>query len=207
MHHPPHYLSVGARGWQHPGWRDNYYPDDLPEDWRLDFYANEFRQVLLPFEAWSAIGPDEVGEWIDATDTGFRFFVEMGENRLSPITLTLLQVLRIRLGGICIDADISIDDGAEMARLAPLYRRGPQVAMTPFSNPKQWLPVDARSGNARLVIASNGGGHHALQLRGCAEALLGSGGGRDETLVFFDGKPPPLGDMRVLQQLGELLAT
>jgi len=35
-------LVVGARGWEHAQWLETYYPDDLPEDWQLDYYANEF---------------------------------------------------------------------------------------------------------------------------------------------------------------------
>lgn len=29
-------------------WIEHYYPDDLPVDWRLDFYANEYRTLFVP---------------------------------------------------------------------------------------------------------------------------------------------------------------
>ena len=41
-------LLLRARDWEHPAWNQEFYPDDLPEDWRLSYYANEFPVVLVP---------------------------------------------------------------------------------------------------------------------------------------------------------------
>ena len=45
-------LLVGAAGWQHARWQGEFYPDGLPAEWRLGFYGNEFRVVLLPAAQW-----------------------------------------------------------------------------------------------------------------------------------------------------------
>lgn len=39
-------LSPAARGWCHDDWYGAFYPDDLPPEWRLAYYANEFRSLL-----------------------------------------------------------------------------------------------------------------------------------------------------------------
>lgn len=70
------HLELGARGWRHASWCGSYYPDDLPEDWQLSYYANEFRVVLVPADYWQWPNGYEVDEWIDAVDEGFRFYLE-----------------------------------------------------------------------------------------------------------------------------------
>lgn len=39
---------VSARGWWDLADRATFYPDDLPEDWQLSYFANCFRTTLLP---------------------------------------------------------------------------------------------------------------------------------------------------------------
>ncbi len=43
-------FHVLAVGWDHPAWQGSFYPDDLPADWRLTYYANEVPGVLLFIE-------------------------------------------------------------------------------------------------------------------------------------------------------------
>ena len=45
-------IRVGTYGWQWSQWQGGFYPEDLPEDWQLDFYANYFRTVLVPQAQW-----------------------------------------------------------------------------------------------------------------------------------------------------------
>jgi hypothetical protein len=69
-----HGLRLGACGWQHAGWEVDFYPDDLPEDWRLSYYANEFHALLLPLSELRSLdcGPQEL---IDEVPEGFRFYL------------------------------------------------------------------------------------------------------------------------------------
>jgi uncharacterized protein YecE (DUF72 family) len=38
-----HVVLIGACGWQHNDWTGEFYPDDLPEEWRLGYYAHEYQ--------------------------------------------------------------------------------------------------------------------------------------------------------------------
>ncbi len=71
-----HRLLIGACGWEHPSWIGTFYPDDLPEDWRLTFYSNEFRLALVPDRSWEeeAHGPRQ---WLEACDDQFAFLTEV----------------------------------------------------------------------------------------------------------------------------------
>lgn len=67
-------LRLGAYGWQHEHWLKLFYPEDLPQDWRLGFYANEFIAVMVPADYWR--DDYEVEQWCDALATRFRFYLE-----------------------------------------------------------------------------------------------------------------------------------
>lgn len=45
-------MSVGFSAWQEPALQDQFYPDDLPEDWRADYYFNNFRVAMAPQQEW-----------------------------------------------------------------------------------------------------------------------------------------------------------
>lgn len=40
-------ILTGAASWQVAQWRESYYPADLPADWRLAYYANEFATTFI----------------------------------------------------------------------------------------------------------------------------------------------------------------
>lgn len=66
-------VYLGAIGWEHEAWRGDFYPEDLPEDWRLSFYNTRFRCVYLPFELWRNAAADAVAGWLHDTHEGFHF--------------------------------------------------------------------------------------------------------------------------------------
>lgn len=46
-------ILTGTAGWKHREWGNEvFYPEELPEDWYLSFYSNEFSVVLVPNEQW-----------------------------------------------------------------------------------------------------------------------------------------------------------
>lgn len=69
-------VVVGARGWQHNEWEGTYYPADLPAQWRLPYYANDFSGVLVPEWEWRQVSPAELRRWREDTPEGFAFFLE-----------------------------------------------------------------------------------------------------------------------------------
>lgn len=40
-------IYFGVSGLQNPSLTEKFYPPDLPRDWRLDYYSNEFRLVVI----------------------------------------------------------------------------------------------------------------------------------------------------------------
>jgi len=67
---------VAARDWDHAAWSGGFYPEDLPAEWRLTFYANEFPAVIVPAAAWGEDPAQQARQWVADTPEGFGFLVE-----------------------------------------------------------------------------------------------------------------------------------
>ena len=62
-------ILIGASGWLHSGWQEQFYPEDLPQDWQLAYYGNEFPVVLIREQAGNANEIlDRLGELITLSD-------------------------------------------------------------------------------------------------------------------------------------------
>ncbi len=70
-------IDLLPRGWEQDAWLTGFYPDDLPEDWRLCYFANEFSSVLLPRAVWVDAADDAVEGWAEDLPVGFRCYLEV----------------------------------------------------------------------------------------------------------------------------------
>jgi len=84
-------IVIGASGWQHDQWQGQFYPDDIPLEWRFSYYANEFDTLLLPFKMWSTCKFEEIESWLVDVPKDFDLFLEVGENPNSDIVKKLLS--------------------------------------------------------------------------------------------------------------------
>jgi len=77
-------IRVGCCDWDQPHWQGSFYPKDLPSDWRLSYYANEFSAVLVPEATWQVENAD-FEQWAEDVPEGFRFYFltsQINENEL-----------------------------------------------------------------------------------------------------------------------------
>ncbi len=76
----PPLIEIGVRDWEHPGWQGVFYPEDLPAEWRLGYYANEWRAVLVPYQRWAAGEEPAVDrrlrQWCSEVDEQFTLLLE-----------------------------------------------------------------------------------------------------------------------------------
>jgi hypothetical protein len=70
-------IDVVMRGWDHLGWRGSFYPEDLPEDWRLAYFAHAFDAVLVPAALWREAAPEVLAGWAREVPPRFRFYLEL----------------------------------------------------------------------------------------------------------------------------------
>lgn len=73
-------ILMGATDWHHQEWgNDIFYPDDLPEDWYLSFYANEFPVALVQNKQWLDVDAAEqiIDEIAEQATLGFKCVFEL----------------------------------------------------------------------------------------------------------------------------------
>lgn len=89
-------------------WNDSYYPPDLPGDWRLAYFANDFSACLLTVEdlATLAANADEV---ISDLPDGFRIFLEITDQKMPE----LCRIVYERLSGLVVFAGSPLQSGFE----------------------------------------------------------------------------------------------
>ena len=71
-------IRIGALGWKHDHWLGEFYPEDLPEDWQLSYYSNEFPAVLVPENDWKE-NVENLDEWAEEVSDGFRFYFQVAD--------------------------------------------------------------------------------------------------------------------------------
>jgi len=77
-------LDLVTHGWEIPGWERAFYPEGLPEDWRLTYFANEFPAVLVPSGHWTRAGDAAIRAWSADVHENFRFYLEDPEAGSAP---------------------------------------------------------------------------------------------------------------------------
>ncbi len=100
-------INIGAYGWRHQHWSPAFYPDDLPEDWQLMFYSNEFNVVMVPATYW--VEGVDCEQWLGSVHEKFRFWVQCEAemfNTLSAAEITRqLKILSPQLVSLVFDGD------------------------------------------------------------------------------------------------------
>lgn len=76
-----HRVLMGACGWNHQAWLNDFYSEDLPEDWQLGFYSNEFPVVYVPAADW--INVADLSGWTEDVSDSFRFVLEISGDVLN----------------------------------------------------------------------------------------------------------------------------
>lgn len=107
-------IRLGAYGWRHKHWLNTFYPEDLPEDWQLTYYSNEFNTVLVPADYWQTNERLDCEHWLDSVHHSFRFFVECHAQMFDYVSLSeLSECLKALLPQL--SALVFLDDKQQMS--------------------------------------------------------------------------------------------
>lgn len=68
---------IGTRGWEVADWVGDFYPGELPDDWRFCYYSNNLRSVLVPQDTLATAQRADILRWIEDSDPAFRFVLEL----------------------------------------------------------------------------------------------------------------------------------
>lgn len=102
-------LGLGLTGWLDAAWGETYYPEDLPADWRLGYYANEFNCVQLPQAQWCEADDALWAEWLSSVGDDFRFYLSVDSDLPASLAARVAGRLGPQLGGFLLpDGDSEV---------------------------------------------------------------------------------------------------
>lgn len=95
-------LFLGTSSWLFDGWRGVFYPDKLPKNQQLAYYATQFPTVEVNTSHYALPAPSTLISWVESTPPGFTFALKFPraishEKRLvncTSETLATLDALR-----------------------------------------------------------------------------------------------------------------
>ncbi|MGD8587824.1 MAG: hypothetical protein PVG22_03230 [Chromatiales bacterium] len=189
-------------GWDNPGWPGEFYPDDLPSEWRLTYLANEFPGVLVPHHIWSSVEIQTLHSWHHDVGSGFRFYLELN------------QEVDLQFWG---EKSACLEDGfggfvGDLSCLEPFYmqacRHDPELNVyTLFSKNCTVEDIQQHALDKRriafLYSATDLG--DLKNQRGLLEELADQVAPTAEVLLFLEGGPPVIERLRDLRILAKML--
>lgn len=79
-------LRLGTVGWNRGFEAAGFYPEDLPEEWRLTYLSNELDCVLIPAALLDSVDRETFEEWVEDTHERFGFYTEEGGKQPSWVS-------------------------------------------------------------------------------------------------------------------------
>jgi uncharacterized protein YecE (DUF72 family) len=74
-------LHVGTSGWHYDHWQGPFYPEDLPSDRWLAYYAEHLTTVEVNNSFYQLPEAETLGNWRATTPQGFLFAVKASSSR------------------------------------------------------------------------------------------------------------------------------
>ena len=214
-------ILVGAAGWQHAAWHDDFYPEGLPDEWTLGFYGNEFKVILLPAEAWP-VDVLTVQRLVQDSGDSLVFLCELPLARCRPELLAdnrqVLQAFGARLLGVILPL-AGVTALPELAgELAQTYRVCIDAGLA-ANQLEKILQQDDRIGvcwhgagdeqelrQGHLICARiRSEGMTLRSLRNILERMLAAQDPQRFLAVIIEGEPPSIEVMRQTMMLLDLL--
>lgn len=181
----PSAVAIVPAGWWALADAASWYPDDLPEDWRLGYFANEHVGVYLPFRFWGKVTPVALRGWREDVHGRFGLFLEIPPP--AGDASARLEAARDALGNNLVAwvrwGATSAAPGALLAPTAadmdsPLLGQAlhcPSALRDDLRGGARWLAAHAAAAAATLVVLPRPASarldewRHLATLLGCAE--------------------------------------
>lgn len=209
-----HRVLMGSCGWNHQGWINDFYSDDLPEDWYLGFYSNEFSVVYVANVDW--VDEDDLSSWTEDVSETFRFIFEVSAAVLQDETLFAQSLEKLKvMGDSCLAVVLQFPPSicGEISLLKQCIETA-QINNHVCVDVKEELtdeikdllidnkvsvvwdgtsPVDESFKYGTLALTHIHGQNVEMKsLRGVIESCLTASNNEHISVLCFDGEPPSL---------------
>ncbi|MEN8128754.1 MAG: hypothetical protein ABFS45_00885 [Pseudomonadota bacterium] len=195
-------LQLAAVDWDHDHWQGEFYPHDLPSPWRLTYYANEYRQVLVPTRCWDKAGLAPAAQWYEDVHEAFRFYLLLPSHLLypsgQPMALRSLDAFKEKLGGVILDA--AIEDVQLLGRSLEGHYPNAEIFYRDDSSPKDTLRHWRSTRGRTAAVLDCTKPHELKTLRMYIERFIAQSAA-DQAILFIDGDIGSLNDATTIAQL------
>ncbi len=106
------HITIAVCGFQHEVWQKQFFPEDLPEDWRFDYYANEFDSIFLSVREQQSLGEEWLEQAMREAENEFVFVLEV-EEPYSGLFKSIGNVLSVKFSSKEVEvlSDVAIEVG------------------------------------------------------------------------------------------------
>lgn len=194
-------IRVGIFDWCEFAKTSGFYPEDLPDEWRLDFYSNEFHSACLALKC-IAEQPQRLRDWSEDLDPGFELSIAVQTSLELQVLLELCAEDWLQLHFLILDGyprDQLLHD--ERALLL-LERTGMNTTERIIELSTAWMP--GCSGQVHAPLALMPGGATIRQYRAWVEQWLQSSS-QEYLTLWFRGDSADYGTLADSRTLVELM--
>jgi len=169
-------LHVGTSGYNFDEWKGTFYPDKLPADQWLGYYAGRLQTVEINYTFYRMPNAKTIGQWLEATPDGFMFVLKVSQRithhaRLKEVEQPLKYFtdtaakLGPKLGPLLFQLPPNFKKDTD--RLGEVLRLVPESIRTAWEfRHESWFADDVyhvlRSRNAALCVADTEESHTPL---------------------------------------------
>jgi len=201
-------LEIGALGIQHEGWLESYYPEDLPEDWRLDYYSHHFNVALLPVDEWLSVTEDDLAQWTEDVKDEFQFLLAIDNKDINTAAIEQISliktILKEHFSGVVVKvSDENLTTELQTLReISPVFADGVKLSGSDLAT--CWRK-QASIENSVLGFITEQDAGNLREVRACVEAFLAQCQEHGTCYLIFEGASPSTKMMQDTQVVIQML--
>mgnify|MGYP001033644712 CR=1 FL=1 len=143
-------ITLGVSNWQDFAADGGYYPDDLPQDWKLSYFANEFSSACLNLSA-ETMDIDWLQQQVDGLSEDFELSLAFSGLPQLDQWLNHLPQLSIKLHTLILPPTAFEQLLRDESRLSRLRASGIAPARQLMAHNRLWSP-DKPSAQCRIAL-------------------------------------------------------
>lgn len=203
-------LAIGSVGWTHKKWSQDYYPEDMPAEWQLDFYSHHFPCILMQPDEWLTASERQIRQWSEDVKDTFDFFINVTDKLDDKVIAQLeniTQHLGDKLKGVVIASTAQPcdkDDVDKLSALTQLHMDADELTEATQGLPQCWR-AHRQISDAMIGFIEPEYTQNIREMRAQMEDFLQQSSDSLRYL-FFDGASTDPGRMQEAQVIYQLIS-
>lgn len=169
------WVGVASLGWDNVALRQHFYPEDVPSDWYLTYFANYAMAVIIPTEMWLAADDEQIADWVAQTQDNFWFYLQVEQVEQLQQAAEVQAAFAGQLAGVVTLSPIAGLESRSNPNLTVL-QAGEAVYLADLTDMRAthrqlaaWLQQDV--GEHRLIVLPNEQAHRLTEVQTLLELL------------------------------------